>query len=94
MGEHTVLTCDPEVVAELLQRQDVFVKIWGRRKFEKSLQDFAGKCSNLIVGCITGCIKKPAQAASMFELLTGLPAGGAWLLGYCLATATTGSCLA
>eukprot|EP00775_Hariotina_reticulata_P009541 gene9541-9705_t len=42
MVEHSVLTCDPEVVAELLKRQDVFVKVWGRRKLEKRLQDFAG----------------------------------------------------
>lgn len=39
---HTVVTCDPEVVGELLARQDDFPKLWGRQKAEKSLQGFAG----------------------------------------------------
>lgn len=39
---HTVVTCDPEVVGELLARQDDFPKLWGRQKSEKALQGFAG----------------------------------------------------
>ena len=39
---HTIVTCDPEVVGELLARQDDFPKLWGRVKAEVSLQGFAG----------------------------------------------------
>jgi hypothetical protein len=40
--QHTVVTCDPEVVGELLARQEDFPKLWGRQKAEKALQAFAG----------------------------------------------------
>lgn len=42
MGEYSVVTCDPEVVGELLARQDTFKKLWGRKKIEKKLTQFAG----------------------------------------------------
>lgn len=40
--DYAVATCDPEVVAELLARQEDFPKLWGRRKAERSLQAVAG----------------------------------------------------
>jgi hypothetical protein len=39
-----VFTCDPEVVGELLARQDDFPKLWGRERVENVLQGFAGAC--------------------------------------------------
>jgi hypothetical protein len=40
---HTVITCDPEIVGEMLARQEDFPKLWGRQKAEKALQGFAGE---------------------------------------------------
>eukprot|EP00882_Tetradesmus_deserticola_P011686 GHRQ01012364.1.p1 GENE.GHRQ01012364.1~~GHRQ01012364.1.p1 ORF type:complete len:311 (+),score=127.78 GHRQ01012364.1:1420-2352(+) len=40
--DYVVATCDPEVVGELLGRQDDFPKLFGRRKLEQKLQVVAG----------------------------------------------------
>ncbi|KAF8059389.1 cypD [Scenedesmus sp. PABB004] len=42
MVDWAVTTCDPEVVAELLERQPDFPKLWGREAIERALQDVAG----------------------------------------------------
>lgn len=42
MVDYAVTTCDPEVVAELLARQETFPKLWGREVVERALQEVAG----------------------------------------------------
>lgn len=40
--DYAVTTCDPKVVAEMLERQDTFPKLWSREAVERKLAEFAG----------------------------------------------------
>lgn len=42
MVDLAITTSDPEIVGELLERQDDFPKLWGREVIERRLQRFAG----------------------------------------------------
>eukprot|EP00878_Enallax_costatus_P002291 GHUV01002466.1.p1 GENE.GHUV01002466.1~~GHUV01002466.1.p1 ORF type:complete len:1154 (+),score=313.19 GHUV01002466.1:119-3580(+) len=42
MADYAATTCDPEVVAELLARQDDFPKVWGRKAIERRIQTATG----------------------------------------------------
>lgn len=43
MVDNAITTCDPEVIAELLARQDDFPKVWGRESIERRIQTVAGE---------------------------------------------------
>lgn len=56
MIDQAITTCDPEVVAELLARQDDFPKVWGRESFERLLQTVAGAAWLILVTFLQGLV--------------------------------------
>jgi hypothetical protein len=78
--ERQVFTCDPQVVGELLARQDDFPKLWGREGFEVVLQGFAGGCGGQAKGCkqvcvhVVGCSRVTEVSGCAAAVVTPFPA--------------------